>query len=224
MKKDKLPASRYQLAGKYRRILHFLKAESWQLVATAPARRRGFTLIETMVAITILTISIVAPMALTVQSLEAAYYARDEVTAENLGQEGIETVRAVRDGNILLNAEGTPTNLFAGIPLNTAFTIDPHNLSTPFSACGVSVSTCSASQDTLETNGQLYGYSNANGWTRTNLQRYGYATVVWSDSSGNPQEIRLSITVTWQTSTITSKPFTISENLYNWLAPGSAVP
>ena len=54
---------------------------------------RGFTLVETLAAITLIMVAIVAPMGLTVQSLSVAYYARDQITASNLAQEGIEAVK-----------------------------------------------------------------------------------------------------------------------------------
>src|SRR3989338_503600 len=71
----------------------------------------GFTLIETLVAISLLTVAIVVPMSLVTKSLSTAYYARDQVTAFHLAQEAIEIVRHVRDNNILMNAQGTPTDL-----------------------------------------------------------------------------------------------------------------
>ena len=58
---------------------------------------RGFTLIETLVAVSLLAVVIVAPMSLTTQSLSSAYYARDQMTAFHLAQEAIESVRSVRD-------------------------------------------------------------------------------------------------------------------------------
>ena len=96
-----------------------------------PARQKnnqGFTLLETMVAVTLLTIAIVAPMSLTTQALGSAYYARDQITASYLAQEGIEAVRSVRDANILLNSVGTNVDLLTGLPatayLGVPFTID----------------------------------------------------------------------------------------------------
>ncbi len=65
------------------------------------AHKRGFTLIETLVAVSLLVIAIVAPMSLVSQALTTAYYARDQVAAYSLAQDGIESVRAVRDGNLL---------------------------------------------------------------------------------------------------------------------------
>ncbi len=183
-----------------------------------------------MVAITLLTVSIVAPMALTVQSLESAYYARDEITAENLAQEGLEAVRSVRDGNVLALDEGsltspdacsdpslTPNGIFTCIPIGQAFIIDAHKTTPTLTACGASGSTCSVAEDTLQTDGQLFGYSNASGWTNTNFQRYANATVVTSSSTGIPQEIHITVTIIWQTGSFASRTFSISENLYNWL-------
>ena len=101
----------------------------------------GFTLIETLVAVSLLSVSIVAPMALTTQSLTAAYYARDQVTAFNLAQEGIEAIRAIRDGQILQisqNANATGIDLFGPIPVDQDFTIDSRQ-SSPSNA----IQTCS---------------------------------------------------------------------------------
>src|SRR3954462_4723522 len=101
-------------------MIYFLK-----LIRHCRLRLRGFTLLETMVAVTLLAVAIVAPMSLTVQSLTSAYYARDEVTAFYLAQEGVESVRDFRDNNILFNSQGgTPVDLLNGIQLNSPFRID----------------------------------------------------------------------------------------------------
>lgn len=63
---------------------------------------KGFTLIETMVAITILTLSIAAPLYSAGRSLSAARNASNQLTASYLAQEGIEHVRMMRD-NAYLN-------------------------------------------------------------------------------------------------------------------------
>lgn len=63
----------------------------------------GFSVIESLVAITILLIATAAPLTLATQSLSASFLARDQITASFLAQEGIELVRNVRDTNVLEN-------------------------------------------------------------------------------------------------------------------------
>jgi prepilin-type N-terminal cleavage/methylation domain-containing protein len=64
---------------------------------------KGFTLIETLVAISILTLAMAAPFVAVEQSITAADVSRDELTANMLAQEGVEYVREVRDDDYLYN-------------------------------------------------------------------------------------------------------------------------
>jgi Tfp pilus assembly protein PilV len=57
----------------------------------------GFTLIETMVAIFILTTSLVSMLSLTTSSLFASKYANNEITASYLLQEAVDYIRNDRD-------------------------------------------------------------------------------------------------------------------------------
>lgn len=60
-------------------------------------KNKGFTLIETLVAITILMISIVGPLTIAQKSLMAATLAKDQVIASFLAQEIIEKIKNNRD-------------------------------------------------------------------------------------------------------------------------------
>ncbi len=62
-----------------------------------PAKNKGFTLLETLVAISILIVAITAPLAIIAQALRSSYYARDQVTAYYLAQEAVEFLRNKRD-------------------------------------------------------------------------------------------------------------------------------
>ena len=62
----------------------------------------GFTLIETMVAISILTFAMAGPLFTASRAIVAAQTARDQLTATYLAQEAIEQVRFMRDTNVLL--------------------------------------------------------------------------------------------------------------------------
>ncbi len=59
----------------------------------------GFTLVETLVAISILLIVIIGPMTVAQKGIQNAYFAREQVTAVFLAQEAIEAVREFRDSN-----------------------------------------------------------------------------------------------------------------------------
>ncbi len=62
-----------------------------------PARSSGFTLIEALVAIAILTISVAGPLVTASRAIVAAQNTSNQLTATYLAQEGIEDVRAMRD-------------------------------------------------------------------------------------------------------------------------------
>ncbi len=182
------------------------------------SRRRGFTLIETMVAISLLTVAIVAPMSLASHSLSSAYYARDQITAFFLAQEAIEAVRAVRDAQVLeiaQTADGGGVNLFGAIPIGTGgsprpFTIDarkPSDIS--------AIEECDGACPPLQTDGTLYGY--ASGWANSNFTR----TITASFVGGGQDEIRVSVLVSWKTGALQTRSFSISENLYRWVNDGS---
>ncbi len=202
--------------------------------------RAGFTLIETMAAIALLMLAILPPMELASQSLTAAYYSRDQITASYLAQEGIEIVRAVRDGNIIAIAQGNSSvNIFDHIPYGTTaanaplFTVDSTQVTTSaIDECQNNV--CPP----LQTNGTVYAYwpscepspggngygiwtttdcapgSNSSGWTDTNFTRSIKAYLL---NSSNQDELRVSVTVVWKQGLFQNQSVTINEDLYRWV-------
>lgn len=62
---------------------------------------KGFTLVETLVALSILLIVVVGPMTVAHRGIQNAYYANEQVAAVFLAQEAIEAVRATRDTDAL---------------------------------------------------------------------------------------------------------------------------
>ncbi|OGG59444.1 hypothetical protein A3C86_00615 [Candidatus Kaiserbacteria bacterium RIFCSPHIGHO2_02_FULL_49_16] len=172
---------------------------------------RGFTLVETMVAISLLTIAVVAPMSLTTQSLGSAFYARDQITAFHLAQEAIESVRHVRDGNVLKIALGySSVDLLGSIPNDQDFTVDTTN--------DDQMDPCAGACPVIRKSSQgLYGYNSA--WTPTQFTRAVRATFV--PDSGN-DEIKLTVTVSWKTGNYQTRSIAISANLYRWVNDSSA--
>lgn len=73
------------------------------------AKEKGFTLIETLVAVSILTLSIAGPLFTANSVIVAAENARNQLTASHLAQEGIEYVRWMRDNEYLAAYQVSPT-------------------------------------------------------------------------------------------------------------------
>ena len=74
----------------------------------------GFTLIEALVAISILMVAVVAPITIAQKGLSSAIYTKNQMIASYLAQDGIEYVKNKRDENILLN-KTTPTDWLEGL-------------------------------------------------------------------------------------------------------------
>jgi prepilin-type N-terminal cleavage/methylation domain-containing protein len=99
--------------------------------------QKAFTLIETLVAISILTIALTGPLAVIAQALKSSYFARDQITAYYLAQEAIEYIRNQRDINGLKGIDAsTSESWLANIAVDPT---DPGNsLVNPYTASGES--------------------------------------------------------------------------------------
>src|SRR3989338_3611481 len=77
----------------------------------------GFTIIETLVALSIFTTSILAIFAVVPPGLSGVNYVKNKLTASYLAEEAIDLVRAYRDsGNLLSDLASTyPTGLMISI-------------------------------------------------------------------------------------------------------------
>ncbi len=64
-------------------------------------QKKGFTLVETLVAITVLLLVIIGPMTVAQKGIQNAYYANEQIVGVFLAQEAIESVRALRDEEAL---------------------------------------------------------------------------------------------------------------------------
>lgn len=166
--------------------------------------KKGFTLLETLVAISILLIAVVGPMSIIGRSLPQSAYARDHAIAVNLAQEGIEAMRQKRDSNMLNDWNGTTTAWDSGIVTNNYYAVDPRALSMLLSCGGVlcNLTTLTIRQDAAT---GLYYQSSAGGGTVTKFQRYIVVT------SNVPEEKRIDSYVTWRDSMNISHTLSVTE-------------
>jgi type II secretory pathway pseudopilin PulG len=185
---------------------------------------RAFTLIETLVAVSLLTVAIAAPMSLTTQSLSSAYYARDQMTAFHLAQEAIESVRAVRDENIL----GNEADLLAGIPIEgEPFIIDTRDNEMTICNQGSPAQCPPLRVPTSSSDPMFYAYRNVDssediytaplGWTDTRFRR----TIRAEMTDGSNDEMKVTVTVSWQTGAFQPRTITMRTNLYRWVDLGT---
>lgn len=163
----------------------------------------GFTLVETLVAVLILVIGSLGPIAIAAQGIVSAGYAKDQVTAYYLAEEAIEYVRNVRDTNALnlrtSSVAGDPNFWLAGLT----------NCLAP-SSCELDSPSLTTRQNVnaylnKDTNG-LYGF---NGITVTNFKR----SIQIVDGS-SPDIKAIQVNMSWS-SRGTTRTFTIKENIYN---------
>jgi prepilin-type N-terminal cleavage/methylation domain-containing protein len=74
-----------------------------------PSHNKGFTLIETLIAIAILGMAIGATFTMAQKSLSSSAFSKNQTTAYFLAAEGVEMVRNIRDNTALFNKQN-PTN------------------------------------------------------------------------------------------------------------------
>ena len=165
--------------------------------------KRGFTLIETLVAISVLVVAITGPLTLASQSLFAAVYAKDQTTAFYLAQEAIEMVRNKRDNNILTFLGGTNVDWLLNIPVDTNFQVDiPNDIIIP---CGAECLSTKLKHDGVFYNTQL-GKST----------RFSRSVLV----TKNPlleDEAVITVMVQWQTGAFQKRTISVQGSIYNWV-------
>jgi prepilin-type N-terminal cleavage/methylation domain-containing protein len=184
----------------------------------------GFTLLETMVAIFILTISITGPMVFAQSGLRTAFLARDQITAFFLAQDAIETIKNIRDTNGLdptgpdwlrnidvCNAANAPGT--CKIYLDTA-------VENPVAEkCGTGAPT----PNTTATNRCPEMDRDVQGWFMYDAvppapSRF-TRTIYISETISN-KEAQIIVEVSWTSNVRVGKSrITVQENMYNWI-PG----
>lgn len=113
-------------------------------------KNKGFTIIETLIAITILMIAIAGPLVVASKGLTGALASRDQMIASNLAQESMETVKNKRDNNLAASANW----------LNTISMCTPANTPCDASSFDSSIITTGTSTLSIATNSN---YSHTSG-------------------------------------------------------------
>lgn len=185
------------------------------------AQTSGFTLVESLVAVSILSMAVTGPLLIAQKGIGAAYYAKDQVIAFYLAQEAIEYIRNIRDTNRITDAAGgwlsslgscKDTGGGQRCTIDARFTdpTDPVAGVGAITACptisGVIVA-CPLISFESETG--LYGY---NIGSATKFRR-----IISIDDRVDPKEAVVTVTITWNTNLFTpTRAFTIKEHMFNF--------
>ena len=94
--------------------------------------QRGFSLIEALVAMFVLSVGLSAAIALIAVSTAHSFEARDAIVGTQLAQEGTEIITNVRDFNFAAEATDNTVTAFRYFPAGTAY-CDPDYAMTPAS-------------------------------------------------------------------------------------------
>ena len=163
----------------------------------------GFTLIETLVAITILSAAVAGPMVLSIKNIGTASVSQDQLVAFYLGQEVFEYARNVRDTNILSES----SDWLGGLDVckTNGCYIDVIKSPVTMVACGTNC-------PKLDFNGVNYTYKPGGADGNSIFTR----TVKIENPVGtNSDEAKISVSVKW-TGKYGEKAMNLQDNIYNW--------
>lgn len=175
---------------------------------------RGFTLVETLVAISILLVAIVGPMTIAADGLQNTFYAREQVTAYMLAQEGMELVRAARDQNALADsawlagiASACATSNADGCGIDVR---DAEDLSGSFFDCAGTACQLHYDDGSLAGNRGFYTYEVVDEPTQ-------FTRRIWIEEVVGDREAEVTVEVTWATGVLSGgeQTVTIQSRLFN---------
>lgn len=168
-------------------------------------KNKGFTLVETLVAISILTTTIVTMMSLLGAGISNTNYVKQKMIATYLAQEGIEYVRNMRDTAVLYSSNGWNNNFKNQL-----------NQCNESKGCGFDSITlpmvCNNPHDCdLYLSNGSYNLSTSGGIDS------GFVRKIWMVTAGlGPDEVKVTSSVNWNTPSGV-QTVTFSENLFNWI-------
>lgn len=175
---------------------------------------KAFTLVETLVAITIVLLAVTGPFQLVKSSLMASYTARDQMIATVLAEEGFEYVRGVRDANYLFTLANPSDSRdwldgLASSPdcFSNNCVVAPGD-GTPLAAC---VGGCLPLR--IHPGTQLYTQQPVDGSRTTRFTR---TVRLENVDGGRDKMVKVTVSVSY-ISNHTPFTVTVTDYLYNWL-------
>lgn len=177
-------------------------------------KNKGFTLVETLVSISIFTVSLLAVISVLTQGIANTTYIKTKLTATYLAQEGIEYMRNMRDTYALYDStsaqHGWDTfNTHVSPCQNNGCSFGDLTYSDPQAIKTMQLNPCASTCPNL-----LYDNSNGKYGSVGTTSPFIRKVVVTPVAGGN--EIKVTSTVYW-TQGSGSYNVVFSEDLFNWI-------
>lgn len=174
-------------------------------------RATGFTLVETLLAIAILSLAVIGPLSIAANGLAAGTIGKDRLVAVALARDAIEYVRNRRDNNILAGQPWLEGIALPGDPCYGGFCLVDSVNGTIVSK-GTSSGVLQYDDPVThpsDPNRGLYAYG-MSGWSPSEFSRWVAITTYQS----YPDDIEVTATVQWRT-IFTTKTVVLTEELTN---------
>lgn len=182
---------------------------------------KGFTLIETLVAVLMLSLAVAGPLTIASKGLNATVVAKDQFTAFYLAQDAMEYVRFLRDTSCLAaggGSSGCPSASWLS-SLTSCVSTDGRaacyldSLATNPSVATACTGTCPVMN--YDTVNRMFNYNVA---TSPTAQQFIRTVTIKNDPAGtSPDEALVTVTVSWSDiAGVTHAPITIRESIFRW--------
>lgn len=187
------------------------------------AQNSGFTLIEMLVAVLLLTMAVAGPLTISSKALTVALVAKDQTIAFYLAQDAVEYVRHVRDTNSLAgrtwlagldgsaNPDAPPQGAPDCVSADGSARCYFDSLANPVTST-FNIASCAAVCPVLQynTTSKTYNYVSGNPtiFTRT--------VSITSPNAGAVNEAVLRVTVQWSDVAGIVRNITVTEDLFDW--------
>jgi len=169
---------------------------------------RGFTIVESLVAIAILVLVITGTASAIQTGISSYIFSKNQIIAFYLAQEGFEQIRNMRDENSL-RGQNWLTNVSANSSdpcyFGNACKVEPV-FSSVATECGGGPGNCPILRQSPS---GFFGYNTDSSWTDTVFRREIVLTQI------NADEVSILVTVDWSKGLV-NRQFRARENILNW--------
>ncbi len=169
--------------------------------------QKGFSLVETLIAITVLTISITAPLVLASEGIKSTELAKEQIVAFYLAQDAIEYVKNVRDENKL-----SGDNQLVGLS-SCDVENDPENESgCTIDTTNDNISNCSGTCSPIlfDSSKNIYNHSSGSS------SKFTREVKVWYEENSNVNFAFVEVLITWDSLLSQDNEYKIRSYLTNW--------